>query len=211
MDDLDRRLTDAGERWREGLGPRRQEIDPSILTQRGGSSWLGLGGLSLTVVASALVVAVVIVARPNTNGTAGSATCQVTVPTEAFVPPDPFPSVPTSEGTARWYGTPHLWTMLQADGDTWTRAVVAPHAFNEKLFWWSTDWSPSAEPQPAITVTAERLDGSGTATGTDPTNATAEFGTAMLVGLELPDAGCWRISATYRGTTLSYVVRAADD
>jgi hypothetical protein len=209
MDELDRRLTDAGERWREALPPS-PEVDPSRLTQRGAPSQLRLAGISLALLGSALV-ALVVVARPNPNGTTGSGTCEVTVPTDAFIPPNPFPSAPTTQGTARWYGTRHLWTMIQPDGETWTPAVVAPHVFNRKLFWWSTDWSPSAEPQPEITVTAERLDGSGTATGHDPTNATADFGTAMLVGIELPEAGCWRISATYHGTSLSYVVRATNE
>jgi hypothetical protein len=58
----------------------------------------------------------------------------------------------------------------------------------------------------------QQLDGSGVFTAGSPgTNAGADFGMAMLVGFDVPAPGCWRITATYREATLSYVVRAIDD
>jgi len=33
----------------------------------------------------------------------------------------------------------------------------------------------------------------------------------MLVGLELPEPGCWEITAHYEGTSLGYVVWADND
>jgi hypothetical protein len=207
MDDLDRRLWDAGEQWRRAL-PAMPAGDIILPSAHESARRFAAGGLSMALLTSVVLVGTALVARAPAIG---SATCDVTVPTADFVPPDPFPRTPTEEGTARWFGTPDLWTMLQADGDHWTRGVVAPHKINRKLFWWSSHWSPSSEPVPAITVSAERLDGDGSATGDGATNASAGFGTAMLVGLELPTTGCWRITGRYHDTELSFVVRATDD
>lgn len=111
-----------------------------------------------------------------------------------------------AEGTARWFGSDALWTFLQAEGEAWKPGIVAPHAITRKTFWWSTEWSPDGEPQPAIAVTGQRLDAPGSFHGGPATIATADFGTAMLVGLEVPEPGCWRVIGTYRGTALSFVV-----
>lgn len=67
------------------------------------------------------------------------------------------------------------------------------------------------EPEPAITVVGTRLDGPGTFTAGPGTNASADFGEAMLVGVEIPTAGCWQITASYRDAVLSYVVWITDD
>jgi hypothetical protein len=32
----------------------------------------------------------------------------------------------------------------------------------------------------------------------------------MLIGVAVPTTGCWRITATYRGATLSYVAWVGD-
>lgn len=82
----------------------------------------------------------------------------------------------------------------------------------QKTFWWSIEW-PGAddEPEPAITVVGTRLDGPGTFTAGPGTNAgRADFGQAMLVGVEIPTAGCWQITASYRDAVLSYVVSITD-
>jgi hypothetical protein len=33
----------------------------------------------------------------------------------------------------------------------------------------------------------------------------------MLVGVEIPEPGCWRVTADYRNASLSYVVWIAND
>lgn len=67
------------------------------------------------------------------------------------------------------------------------------------------------EPAPALTVVGTRLDGSGIFTADPATNAERDdFGEAMLVGLEIPSAGCWQITATYDDAVLSYVVLITD-
>jgi len=68
------------------------------------------------------------------------------------------------------------------------------------------NWSPEAEPEPAITVEGTRLDGPGSFAFEGGTNASADFGTAMLVGVDIPTEGCWKLTGTYRERYLSYVV-----
>lgn len=139
------------------------------------------------------------------------ADCPVTKPDGSFVPPSPYPHDPTPGNQKVWYGTERLWTMLSRDGETWGRLINAPHTITVKSFWWSTAWSLNAEPQPNIALMGKQLAGSGAFTATSPgTNASADFGEAMLVGFDVPTPGCWRITATYREASLSYVVRAVD-
>lgn len=74
-------------------------------------------------------------------------------------------------------------------------------------------WSPSfpggrEESQPKIDVVWQRLDSD------DPpisnkgrgTNAhTPEDGWFMIAGIDPDEAGCWQVTATYKGADLSYV------
>jgi hypothetical protein len=78
--------------------------------------------------------------------------------------------------------------------------------------WFSANWPGTAVEQvPLITVSGRRLDGPGTFTFGPGTNATSsDFGEAMLVGIEVPTAGCWEITGRYRGAELSYVVTVRD-
>jgi hypothetical protein len=132
--------------------------------------------------------------------------CAVTKPAAAFVPPSSVPERPPAYYRARWYGTPALWTMLGRDGEIWAKLPQGPHGFGQKTFWWSSEWKPNEEPEPAIVVTGQQLDGPGKFATTGPgTNATADFGTAMLIGIDIPSAGCWYLTGIYRGASLGYV------
>ena len=65
------------------------------------------------------------------------------------------------------------------------------------------------ESSPRIAVTGRLLDlggGDPVPLADEGTNAAADFGLAMLVGLTVPSSGCWELTATYKGHTLSYVV-----
>jgi hypothetical protein len=97
--------------------------------------------------------------------------------------------------------------MLDRDGEVWPFEPRGSTGIPQKTFWWSADWSPDEEPEPAITVVGTRLDGPGSFTFGPGTNASADFGTAMLVGIDIPTEGCWRLTATYRDRYLSYVVQ----
>jgi len=137
--------------------------------------------------------------------------CAVTKPDPPFVPPTPDLGTPPASYEGAWYGTRHLWTMLHDGGEVWGPWVRLDAGLPQKTFWWSVDWVPQDEPEPSITVTGQRLDAAGSFRFGDPgTNATADFGTAMLVGIDIPTYGCWRVTARYRAATLSYVVSVVD-
>lgn len=127
--------------------------------------------------------------------------CAVTLPDPAFAAPSPHPSQPFG-GRMVWYGSEALWTMLDPNGEVWSDLPRDSGGFTQKTFWFSTRMSPSQ-----ITVSGIRLDASGAFTSGPGTNATsADFGDAMLVGIEVPAPGCWQITGHYRGAKLSYVV-----
>jgi len=96
--------------------------------------------------------------------------------------------------------------MLKRDGEVWRHLPHDAAGFSQKTFWWSLGYSSAKEPEPAIVVTGKRLDAVGSFNAGDPgTNATADFGTSMLVGVEVPSAGCWSITASYRSAKLTFV------
>jgi hypothetical protein len=212
---IDRNLQDLGARWRSSQAPAPR-IDVRALAPDGGIRRLGtvIGTVivAATLVAGAVLVGPSLFSRGQTPGSGGAMeTCLVTKPDQPFAPPAPYPEKPTPGDQKVWFGSAQLWTMLNREGETWGRLMGAPHTISVKSFWWSTAWSPSGEPQPDIAVVGEQLDGPGTfQAGSPGTNASADFGSAMLVGFDVPNPGCWRITATYRGVSLSYVVQAVD-
>ncbi|MEX0864447.1 MAG: hypothetical protein WD269_06175 [Acidimicrobiia bacterium] len=126
---------------------------------------------------------------------------QVCVVTRAGVPeltpPDPYNPDPSSEGS-HWYGTPDLWTVLRSDGSYTPRKSV----------WWSAaSQGGAAEPDPDLEVTWRRLfENPLVIEGEPATNAfTPEDGSFMIAGFDPPLPGCWEVTATYKGSTLSYV------
>ena len=135
-------------------------------------------------------------------------TCHLTKPTLPFVPlaSHPAPARLPAYYDSEWYGDARLWTILRHGGEVWYGLPRGPDGLVQKTFWWSADFNVNREPQPAITVTGQQLDGPGRFTSPAPgTNAEADFGSAMLVGIDVPTAGCWRITATYRNASLSFV------
>ena len=121
------------------------------------------------------------------------------------VPADGQRVMPTTSGDGRpingqgWYGTPDLWTSLPVDG----RHV------RRKSFWLSQHFpGGGVEEKPDISVTWRRLDGSGEpiTAGSPGTNAWGSgIGWTMLAGIDPVEAGCWEVTATYKGHELSYV------
>jgi hypothetical protein len=146
---------------------------------------------------------------PATTGDTG---CAVTRPDPAFVAPSPYPAAAPPLYESEWFGSDALWTMIDRDGEVW-RFPQGPDHLSEKTFWWSAEWQGMRdEPQPGIAVVGMRLDGPGTFTSGPGTNAQRDdFGEAMLVGVEIPSAGCWQITASYGDAVLSYVVLITDD
>ena len=136
---------------------------------------------------------------PEATATAPPFSCPVTIPPQpGFSPPAPYPRAPVGVG-AVWYGTERLWTALDADGSR-QRA---------KSVWWSTAFlGGRREPEPEIAVSWRRLDVYAPSI-VDPapgTNAfTTEEGWWMIAGLDPDEPGCWEVTASYRGSQLSYV------
>jgi hypothetical protein len=142
-----------------------------------------------------------------------SAACPLTKPDPAFVPPPQFRAT-LSPATQAWYGSAKLFTALDKDGESWHRLPRASDgSFGQKTFWWSESFSVATEQQPAISVDGRRLDSVGpTFHAGDPgTNAAFDGMSSMLVGVDVPTAGCWELTARYRGAQLSYVVWVAGD
>jgi hypothetical protein len=102
-----------------------------------------------------------------------------------------------------------LWTMLQAGG-TWSNLPHSNAGYTQKVFWWAQDDNGGAEPTPKLTVTGRRLDAAALPlVASSATHAMADFGAAMLVGVDIPALGCWEITGHYRGRELSFVVWVA--
>lgn len=133
--------------------------------------------------------------------------CAVTEPpVPAFVPPPAWPAKPPYAGDF-WYGSEAFWVLLEKNG-TWQGLPHSRTGYTQKVFWFHPDYHPVAEPKPALTVRGRRLDAEAPEfTVTDATNASADFGQAMLTGVDIPEAGCWRLTGRYRGNELSFVVR----
>lgn len=139
--------------------------------------------------------------------------CPVTTPEPVFTPSDraAAPARPPVAYAAAWYGDDSLFTMIDREGERWHDLPAGPPGFGQKTFWWSADFDPDREFTPSIGVAGERLDAIGHFVAPGPgSNATADFGSAMLVGIDIPSAGCWRLTATYRDADLSIVVWVGD-
>lgn len=233
MDEIDKLLDEAGERWRASQPPPATINAAFLRRDTGSGAGRLLGSFAAGAAGAALVLATVGMANqlgfwPSFNepnlGTApseagastpaaeGDTGCSVTRPNPAFVAPSPYPSSPPDERYA-WFGTPQLWTMLELDGEVWD-AANSSFPVGIKMFWWSSNWAGMREEQePALTVVATRLDGPGTVTADHATNAAADSlgGEAMLSGIELPTPGCWQLTARYGDAVLSHVVWITDE
>lgn len=232
MNDVDTLLERAGDAWRAA-----QPAPPAVDVRRlaaPGQRWSPLASFAVgTLGVVALLVIGVTAAglglgrsvggppstmpttpssSPSMSPSAGRA-CEVTRPIPPFVAPSPYPASPPPEYGSEWFGSRALWAMLDRNGEVWTQSALpqGPGGLTQKTFWWSADRIPQDDLVPAITVTGTRLDGPGTFEFGPGTNASADFGPAMLVGIEIPSAGCWQFTARYRDAGLSYVVLITED
>lgn len=132
--------------------------------------------------------------------------CPVTIsPIPSFVPPPPYSSL-GFEGNF-WFGTESLWTALPADG-VLSDLPKNPQGYTQKIFWWRDGYIWNEETEPQLTVSGERLDSKAPPLITSKaTNAYAEdIGSAMLVGVDFPTPGCWKITGQYGKAELTFVV-----
>lgn len=127
-----------------------------------------------------------------------------------------------------WYGTEALAVQLSSPA-RWSTTRPG-NSIGEKLFWRSAGFRPGTES--GLEITVRSLDGApvtggiSSATnayipaeqlGRPPTEAESQGVLnemlrsperwRMLTGVDFPEAGCWEISATYLGQTLTFVVQ----
>jgi hypothetical protein len=152
--------------------------------------------------------------QPTTNSEIVSkeppASCPVTVPQDpAFTPPAPYDSL-GFKGYF-WFGSNSLWTSLPQDG-VWFGLPHNPEGYTQKVFWWRDGYVWNEEPEPNLIVTGERLDAEAPPLNVSrATNAYAsDIGSAMLVGVDFPTLGCWKITGKYNNDAeLSFVIWVA--
>jgi len=126
-------------------------------------------------------------------------------PDPPFVPPAPYSRL--APGDQFWYGTPALWTALPRNG-AWLGLPREPAGYSQKVFWWRDSYNWQGEPTPQLRVTGTRVNGPAKPlVSSNATNAFAEdIGSAMLVGVNVPEAGCWMVIGHYGDTVLSFVI-----
>jgi VWFA-related protein len=146
--------------------------------------------------------------QPPSAAPPAGASCPATVPgANRFVPPAPYPAVPSFRDLF-WHGTSSLWTMLPANGQ-WKSLPRGAEGYRQKVFVWRPGYDGRTEQWPRLTITGRRIDGAGGAVVTeDATNAHSRDlgGWAMLTTVELPEYGCWELTAHYADTSLTFVV-----
>lgn len=135
-----------------------------------------------------------------------AASCPVTpTPQRSFTVPAPYPA----EAPYRnfWHGNEHFWTMLQADG-TWAGLPRHPRGYRQKVFWWYPGFDGRVEARPDLKVFGRRLDGPDSFVSQPATNAHhPDFGGwTILTGIDVPTRGCWELTGTYRGRSVTFVV-----
>ena len=128
--------------------------------------------------------------------------CPVTEPpTDAFVPPQPWPEQPP-EPSRFWYGEPGLWTALPLSGE-WAQLA------NWDKFWlWSEEFDVREDETPDFVVAARRLDGTASEFHSEETTNAyhPSWHWAMLTSAHIARPGCWRFDVAYEGHTLDFVV-----
>ncbi len=153
------------------------------------------------------------VTAPNTGDSTpptistSTSDCPVTVPpVQAFVPPAPYDSL-NSFNDHFWFGTNSLWTLIPNNG-AWGALPQGSEGYTQKILWWRDGYVWDQEPEPNLIVTGERLDESAPPLiVSKATNAFAsDIGSAMMVGVEFPTLGCWKITGKYNDAELSFVV-----
>lgn len=146
-------------------------------------------------------------ALPTPEAAGPPASCPVTRPPEPpFLAPEPYAAEAPWPGMV-WYGSAALWTVIPTDG-VWAGLPDNPTGYTQKIVWWREGYDWQSEPQPALTMRAERLDEPAPPVEVShASNAFAEdMGSAIMTGIDFPTLGCWQISGTYRKTSLSFVV-----
>jgi hypothetical protein len=135
--------------------------------------------------------------------------CPVTLPQEpAFTPPAPYSDL--SWDGYFWYGSNSLWVSFPVNG-VWRGLPHNPNGYTQKIPWWREGYSWDKEPEPDLIVTGERLDGKAPPLDASSANGSyaKDMGSAMMMGVDFPTLGCWKITGKYQDAEMSFVVWVA--
>jgi hypothetical protein len=132
--------------------------------------------------------------------------CAVTVsPNPPFVPPF-LKSINVPTGMF-WYGDGELWTLL--DSNAWHGPNPADcRGYCTKLTYWDQAFDGRKEPEPTLIVTGRRLDREVplvVATKAHAVFIKGPMPAAMMTTIDIPESGCWEITAKYHDHKLSFV------
>lgn len=145
-------------------------------------------------------------ATDSATSIAAPADCPVTVPQNPrFTPPAPYSDLGWYGDF--WYGSNALWVALPQNG-IWSSLPHSSDGYTQKIPWWREGYDWQAEPEPALVVTGERLDAKAPPLNTSTANGSyaADMGSAMMMGVDFPTTGCWKITGKYKDAELSFVV-----
>ena len=135
--------------------------------------------------------------------------CPVTVPQDpAFIPPVPYDKLGVKGYF--WYGSTTLWTAIPTDA-VWYSLPHNPKGYTQKVVWWRDGYVWDKEPEPKLIVSGERLDAKAPPLNVSIANGVyaSDIGSAMMVGVDIPTPGCWKITGKYKDAELSFVVWVA--
>jgi len=110
------------------------------------------------------------------------------------------PSFRFGDADDLWYGTPAFAVLLPAD---------AAYAVGEnELRWYSDAFDPAQMAR--LDVTIDRLDGETDAAVSAPAYAEPLERAQMLTRIDLPEPGCWEVTAELEGLGLRFVIESVD-
>ena len=87
--------------------------------------------------------------------------------------------------------------------------VLEGNGYRTKLIYWRRGFDCRREPEPELIVSAKRLDRKAPSVAADSARAVFVKGdtpAAMMTAIDIPTAGCWEVTAQYRGHNLNFVV-----
>ena len=93
----------------------------------------------------------------------------------------------------------------------WNALPHNPEGYTQKILWWRDGYTWDQEPEPNLIVAGERLDESAPPLNMSTANGAyaSDIGSAMMVGVDFPTLGCWKITGKYNDAELSFVIWVA--
>jgi hypothetical protein len=143
------------------------------------------------------IFTVILLSTPATTQQAPGCPTTASQNPSTFVPPAPHEAVPVRGSF--WYGSDRLWTRLNEDG-RW-HGLYRPdlRAYRNKVMLFRENFDSLREHRPPITITASNLDGRSQPVVSERASGAfnEDTGPMIMTALDLPQAGCWLLTARY--------------